>query len=184
MTNAPKGVPCMFCGSTDGVEMRKVYGLHLYMVAACDLCVERVKAVNHPIRETWVLTAHGATHVMNRIEKLEGLTKAIDWNEMPIKRAQASADGWDGKSVVSVDGLPTRPVPIRVPGEPGYYVRLEIYNYLVEKHNELLKEKNATDAASAGLLARLMDWRNSHRVRVSDAGKHNCWWAKVPEGEL
>jgi len=99
----------------------------------CAACAEREGA-----RIT--LTGIGISEIMTRLRKLEGLTKTIDWNEMPIKRAQASADGWDGKSVVSIDGSPVRPVPVRVPGEPGYFVLLEGYNYLAEKYNDKAQE--------------------------------------------
>lgn len=50
----------------------------------CAACAEREGA-----RIT--LTGIGISEIMTRLRKLEGLTKAIDWNEMPIKRAQASA---------------------------------------------------------------------------------------------
>lgn len=163
---------CVFCGQPGSDNATLIDGTG---VIVCDACVERMPL--GPGSYSLVLHAIGAAELARRVAKLEALTKAVDWNEMPFRRAQARADGWDGKSVVSVDGFPTRPVPARVPGESGYSVRLESYNYLAEKYNELRVE-------SAKLTAKLMDWRNAQRMTVSAIGhEHDGVWAKVPEGE-
>lgn len=94
----------------------------------CANCVEREGS-----RVT--LTGIGISEIMTRIRKLEALTKAVDWNEMPIKRAQASVDGRDEKSVVSVDGFQTHPIPGHMLGASGYFVRLDDYNRIAELWN-------------------------------------------------
>jgi len=199
-------IPCMFCGSTDSVKMRRVYGLQLWMVAACDLCVELVKAAGHSTRETWTLTAHGATHVMNRIEKLEGLTKAIDWNEMPIKGADRF-DPEDGKDCDGeLEDSPWLCHDVTTFATTEAHIVAEFEHQIL--HRPVLKqvreEWQEIHVMSLDLLRRdlwaivrkVLDVRERALIQREDVlskkidhmmleavGKHSGWYAKVPEGE-
>ena len=139
-TNAP----CVFCGHPNGF-LRLDWDHGNYY--ACDGCVQPV-GKNPSVH---ALTPYAGRVLLRRIEALESALSSTRENVAHHEQwiggleAMVSDDPEDGKDcdgelehekiVVNVNGLSTRPVPIRVPGKPGYFVRLEFYNYVAELWN-------------------------------------------------